>query len=329
MVEESNNEKYINGTWIWQKSMSFKNERYSVDKDPYEWWELENAAKCRNNQNFTLDDIANTLQDVRKRANIREYSLYKVSSFREKQLPRVDNKDKPRERLEEVTKKKNSCNNCGSTDHYANNCPKTKNKVYAIKKVPEEETQKEYYKSDSMGDYIRENFYDYQDSKEEFQVEYQEETQLKIQEIQLEAGLPQDTTNVNLCKNTQDEQTFLVTPTKGMEFIHGTATNMTICVDNSQNPLIIDSGAHCSILAREYQEKHFPNWKKKIWKTKAKNFYSTSGTMTLVGTIFKEIIIAQRKANIRLNPECLVLEDAHVQGSLLGKNYQRMYGIEI
>ncbi|MBW0559216.1 hypothetical protein O181_098931 [Austropuccinia psidii MF-1] len=59
--------------------------------------ELENAVKCRCNQNCTLDDIANTLQDVRKRANIGKFSVYRSSSFKEKQLLRVELKDKPRE----------------------------------------------------------------------------------------------------------------------------------------------------------------------------------------------------------------------------------------
>ncbi|MBW0465947.1 hypothetical protein O181_005662 [Austropuccinia psidii MF-1] len=30
-------QKYSNGTRIWQKTMSFENDKYSVDKDPYEW----------------------------------------------------------------------------------------------------------------------------------------------------------------------------------------------------------------------------------------------------------------------------------------------------
>ncbi|MBW0539199.1 hypothetical protein O181_078914 [Austropuccinia psidii MF-1] len=93
--------------------------------------ELEHAVKCRYNQNFTLHDIENTLQD---------------GGFQRQ----------PQERVAEVTKKKNSCHNCGSTDHYANNCPKAKKKVYAIKKVPEEESPTEDSKSDSMGDAIRE-----------------------------------------------------------------------------------------------------------------------------------------------------------------------------
>ncbi|MBW0546686.1 hypothetical protein O181_086401 [Austropuccinia psidii MF-1] len=30
-------QRYSNGTWIWQKTKSYKNDYYSVDKDPYEW----------------------------------------------------------------------------------------------------------------------------------------------------------------------------------------------------------------------------------------------------------------------------------------------------
>ncbi|MBW0530832.1 hypothetical protein O181_070547 [Austropuccinia psidii MF-1] len=117
-------------------------------------------------------------------------------------------------------------------------------KVYAFEKVQEEESPTEDSESDSMGDATREQSDDDQDPREELLVEYQEETQLEIQDIQLEEGSPQDTANMNLCKHTQDAQTFLVTPTKGMAYIHGTATKMTFCIKNSQHPLIIDSGAH-------------------------------------------------------------------------------------
>ncbi|MBW0491528.1 hypothetical protein O181_031243 [Austropuccinia psidii MF-1] len=51
--------------------------------------------------------------------------------------------------------------------------------------------------------------------------------------------------------------------------------------------------------------------------------------MTSIGTIIKDIIIPHRKGNIRLNPEFVVLNDSHIQGFLLGTDYQRMYGIDI
>ncbi|MBW0527147.1 hypothetical protein O181_066862 [Austropuccinia psidii MF-1] len=93
-----------------------------------------------------------------------------------------------------------------------------------------------------MGDAIREPSDDDQDPRKEFLVEYQEETPLAIQEIQLESGMPQDTANKNLCKHTQDAQTFLVTPSRGMAYIDGTAAKMTVCIDNAQHPLIINRG---------------------------------------------------------------------------------------
>ncbi|MBW0505002.1 hypothetical protein O181_044717 [Austropuccinia psidii MF-1] len=245
-------QKYSNGTWIWQGTMPFEKDKYSLDKDTYEWClrqskrlrainpqmniqmrnhklltqmpgELEHAVKCGCNHNCTLDDIANTLQDIRNKTNIGRYSPYKSSA-----------------------------------DHYANNCPKAK-KVYAIEKVPEEESPTEDSESDFMGDATRDQSDEYQHPREEFLVEYQEETPLEIQDIQLEEGMPKDTANKNLCKNTQDEKKFLVTPTKGMAYIHGTATKITVCIENAQPPFIIDSGAHFSTVARNYLDHHFPN----------------------------------------------------------------------
>ncbi|MBW0583456.1 hypothetical protein O181_123171 [Austropuccinia psidii MF-1] len=103
---------------------------------------------------------------------------------------------------------------------------------------------------------------------------------------------------------------------------------MTVCIDNAKIPWIIDSGAYCSIMARNYMESHFQNWEKKLLPTKAKNFKSASWKMNSIGTIIKEIIIPHRKGNIRLNPEFLVLDDSHIQGLFLGTDYQRMYGID-
>ncbi|MBW0481356.1 hypothetical protein O181_021071 [Austropuccinia psidii MF-1] len=104
---------------------------------------------------------------------------------------------------------------------------------------------------------------------------------------------------------------------------------MTVCIDNYQHPSIIDSGAHFSIVAKDYLNNHFPNWKQQLLKTKIRLFKSASGKMTSIGTIMKEIIIPHRKGNIRLSSELVVLKDSHIQGFLLGTDYQRMYGIDI
>ncbi|MBW0472379.1 hypothetical protein O181_012094 [Austropuccinia psidii MF-1] len=104
---------------------------------------------------------------------------------------------------------------------------------------------------------------------------------------------------------------------------------MTVCIYNAQHPLIIDSGAHCSIVARNYLDNHFTKWENQLLPTKAKTFKIALGKMTSIGTIIKEIIIPHRKGNIRLNTEFVVLDDAHIQEFFLGTDYQRIYGIDI
>ncbi|MBW0582890.1 hypothetical protein O181_122605 [Austropuccinia psidii MF-1] len=100
--------------------------------------------------------------------------------------------------------------------------------------------------------------------------------------------MPQDTENKNLCKNTQDAQTFLVKPIKGMAYIHGKATKMTVCIERAQHPMLIDCGVHCSIVPREYLDKYFPNWEKKLLPTNAKSIKSASGSITSIGRIIKD-----------------------------------------
>ncbi|MBW0511879.1 hypothetical protein O181_051594 [Austropuccinia psidii MF-1] len=138
-----------------------------------------------------------------------------------------------------------------------------------------------------MGDAIREQSDEDQDPREIFLVEYQEETRLKIRDIQFGPGIPQDTANENLCKHTQDAQKFLVEPTKGMAYIHWTSRKMTVCMANFQHPLIIDSGAHCSIVARNYLDHHSQNWEKQLFPTKEKSFKRASGKMTSLGQLSK------------------------------------------
>ncbi|MBW0475473.1 hypothetical protein O181_015188 [Austropuccinia psidii MF-1] len=113
-------QKYSNGTCIWQETMSFENDKYSVDKDPYQWClrkskrletidpqmniqmrnhkfltqmpeELEHAVECRCNHSCTLDDISNTLQDGKNTLDIYQISAQDpleelLNEFRERQF---------------------------------------------------------------------------------------------------------------------------------------------------------------------------------------------------------------------------------------------------
>ncbi|MBW0483671.1 hypothetical protein O181_023386 [Austropuccinia psidii MF-1] len=125
--------------------------------------ELKHAIKCICKQSCTPDDISNSLQDVRKRKNIGSNSLYRGNSSEEKKPSRFDNKDKPKEKISDLTKNKKICHIYGSTDHYSNKYPSAKKKIYATENVQEEGTQEQDSKSGSMGDAIRQFSDDDQD----------------------------------------------------------------------------------------------------------------------------------------------------------------------
>ncbi|MBW0521120.1 hypothetical protein O181_060835 [Austropuccinia psidii MF-1] len=104
-------QKYRNDTWIWQKALSLGNDRYTVDKDSYDWClihskrliaidphikkmrnhklltklpgDLEHEVKCRFSKESTLDEISNTLKEVRIRTSIGIYNTHSTSDNRD------------------------------------------------------------------------------------------------------------------------------------------------------------------------------------------------------------------------------------------------------
>ncbi|MBW0480348.1 hypothetical protein O181_020063 [Austropuccinia psidii MF-1] len=113
-----------------------------------------------------------------------------------------------------------------------------------------------------------------------------------------------------------------------MEYIHGQPQEINVFIDNAQHPIIIDSGAYCSIVARKYLNHHFPNREKLIFPTKAKNFKLASGKMKSIGTIIKEIIIPHRKGNIRLNPEPVFAIGQEPLGKIRGHDIELYLDVE-
>ncbi|MBW0555129.1 hypothetical protein O181_094844 [Austropuccinia psidii MF-1] len=98
-------QNYKNDTWIWQKTLSFGNDRYTLDKAPYDWClrqskrlmaigpsiteemrnhklltklpgDLEHAVTCRCSKESTLDEISTILQEVRIRTSIGRYNTH-------------------------------------------------------------------------------------------------------------------------------------------------------------------------------------------------------------------------------------------------------------
>ncbi|MBW0517339.1 hypothetical protein O181_057054 [Austropuccinia psidii MF-1] len=131
-------ESNLNSDALWLQMSQF------AEKIQKQSAELQESHERMKTSTASMDKIFKPLQEGHAHGS------------KEKQPFKVEFKEKPRERVAEVAKKKNSCQNCGSTDHYANNCPKAKKKVYSTEKVPEEEYPTEDSDSDSIRDAIRE-----------------------------------------------------------------------------------------------------------------------------------------------------------------------------
>ncbi|MBW0481740.1 hypothetical protein O181_021455 [Austropuccinia psidii MF-1] len=109
--------------------------------------------------------------------------------------------------------------------------------------------------------------------------------------------MPPDTANKNLCKHTQDAQTFL-----WRKLLHSGQKLSGQPLPKLGEPALSHQGKELQECIRE-DDFHWVNYERDN--------------------------IPHRKGNIRINPEFVVLDDAHIQGFLLGTDYQRMYGIDI
>ncbi|MBW0566087.1 hypothetical protein O181_105802 [Austropuccinia psidii MF-1] len=189
-------QKYRNDTWIWHKTLSFGNDRYTVDKDPYDRClrqskrliaidphittqmrnhklltklpgDFKHAVKFRCSKESTLDEISSTLQEVRSRTSIRRYNNHSTDDNREN--PTLEAKETHDSESEITT----GCQNCELPNHYTDNSPKDREEIFSR----EEETRKDQEgpesDSDSVGNGCGNNSYIEPNPHEEYLVEFQ------------------------------------------------------------------------------------------------------------------------------------------------------------
>ncbi|MBW0509359.1 hypothetical protein O181_049074 [Austropuccinia psidii MF-1] len=164
----------------------------------------------------------------------------------------------------EARKNKVVYHNCVAKDHYANNFTETKEKIYEIDEGSEEEPVGKRSDSDRIRNGIREDPQSESQQIEAYIMECNEENSLDIQDIELNSGMPQVTSEKELCKHTLDEQTFLVKTKKGMGFIHGTPTKLTVHIERFSKSMIIDKGDSFSIVEKKYLREKFLKWDEEL-----------------------------------------------------------------
>ncbi|MBW0503852.1 hypothetical protein O181_043567 [Austropuccinia psidii MF-1] len=186
-------QKYRNNTWIWQKTLSFGNDRYTVDKDPYDWClrqserltaidphittemknhklftklpgYLEHAVKSRWSKESTLDEISTTLQEVRIRTSIGRYNTHSTGDNRENST--LEAKETHDSESEITT----GFHNCESPNNYADSFLKDRKEISAREEEIRKDQEVHVSASDSVGKDCGNNSYSELNLNEEYLV---------------------------------------------------------------------------------------------------------------------------------------------------------------
>ncbi|MBW0569523.1 hypothetical protein O181_109238 [Austropuccinia psidii MF-1] len=148
-------QKYTNDTWIWQKALSFGNDRYT------------NEVKCRSSKESTLDEISTTLQEVRIRKSIGTYNNHSTG----------DNGENPtleaKERHDSDSEIKTGFHKWESPNYYADNSTKDREEIFSREKETRKDQEGHEFDSDSVGNDCGNNSYSEPNPHEEYLVEFE------------------------------------------------------------------------------------------------------------------------------------------------------------
>ncbi|MBW0504793.1 hypothetical protein O181_044508 [Austropuccinia psidii MF-1] len=128
--------------------------------------DLAHAVKCRCFKESTLDQISTTLQEVRIRTSIGRCNTHTTGDNREN--PTLEAKETHYSESEITT----GFHNCESTNHYAENFPKDREKIFVRGEEKRKDQEGHESDSDSVGNGCLNNSYSEPNPHEEFLVEF-------------------------------------------------------------------------------------------------------------------------------------------------------------
>ncbi|MBW0516993.1 hypothetical protein O181_056708 [Austropuccinia psidii MF-1] len=205
-------QKYRNDTWIWHKTLSFVNDRYTVDKDLYDWClrqskrliahdphitteirnhklltklpgDLEHAVKCRCTKESTLDEISTTLKEVRIITSIGRYNTHTTG----------DNRDnltlEAKETHDSESEITTGFHNCESANHYAESFPKDREEIFSREKETRKDQGHES-DSDSVGNGCENDSYSEPNPNQDYLVEFKNHGTMEIASVHLKRRKP-------------------------------------------------------------------------------------------------------------------------------------------
>ncbi|KAG0138857.1 hypothetical protein CROQUDRAFT_16587, partial [Cronartium quercuum f. sp. fusiforme G11] len=151
----------------------------------------------------------------------------------------------------------------------------------------------------------------------------------EIAQLQAEALMPCLGNKDNMSKHTTDAKLVGIRPPIGKAHRLGHHFITQVIIEGQEVPLLLDTGASCSVVGRRYLAEKFPDWKKHMIDCSNMTFSGCATHLVPLGVIPKYTIIPHVSGNVRIFPEFVVMDNVKANYFILGAEFLNMYGINI
>ncbi|MBW0531124.1 hypothetical protein O181_070839 [Austropuccinia psidii MF-1] len=275
--------------------------------------DLEHAIRCRGIEPCSTEDYINTMEDITTRPRIGR-NWYKLPMDNKNSGKKIPKPKKPHD------KAPLKCHKCGSTSHFAHNCPK-KTRIYEIEaeKDDTKETQDvSVHESDSEP-------FEEEELPDELSIE---NINVSFEATEVHTHLPWYSDECMDLIHVQKAKMQKAKPARGKGYTSGSSCITNIVINNREAKIHLDSGTFCTCAGKDYLEKISTNWKDKLMPIEGIKFSSASQNMHPLGIFEAEMIFPHPTGSIRLNV-LFVMNNCTSQHFILGNDYLNIYCIDI
>ncbi|MBW0551965.1 hypothetical protein O181_091680 [Austropuccinia psidii MF-1] len=181
------------------------------------------------------------------------------------------------------------CHKCGGTTHLANTCTK-KTKINSVQVIEEVQCTEEKEESDL----------DYAVSEDTPVEDYTIEKITGFFEVtEVHTNLPQYSEDFHNLINIQDTRMSKTKPSRGKGYTSGESCITSILINDVEARVILDTGAGCTCVGKDYLHAILPEWKNKLLPIEVVQFSSSSNNMYPLGILDTNIVFPHPEGSVK------------------------------
>ena len=152
---------------------------------------------------------------------------------------------------------------------------------------------------------------------------------LDIADVVLNNHLPQEWSPGQGVTNVSEARLMKTKPSRGKGYTAGKFNITCVIFEEKESDLLLDSGAFCSIVSKQYLSKFFPEFVDQLLPVGSLKLNSASNTMKPIGVFPCNMIVPHVQGSVKIQVEFIVVEDGVSNYFILGNDYLTIYGFDI